>query len=267
MKKIHFLSIETDSQSNIEAKLIESARINSIDLNIIGRGVKWDGFVTKFKILKEYLPTIPNEIVCLTDSRDVLYMSSDKKIYDTFIKKFSKESIVFNGETNCFPEKDFALLHPQQDKKYKYLNSGCVIGNRKLLIDVVDKCLELYDECKINDDQYLLQKIFLSGEYGDRFTIDYDCQIFQCIWDEDWGRSNNFDLVYTKEEILNRLTNTYPLIFHYPGPTCTGSQVWKILNRKYYKIPNTKYYKEKKKKYESTNNSELYKLWTGEGHQ
>jgi hypothetical protein len=248
MKKIHFLSIETDTHSNIEKNLIESARINSIDLNIIGRGHRWEGFITKFKILKDYLPTIESELVCLTDSRDVLYMSDSKTIYNTFIKKFDKDSIVFNGETNCFPEKDFAPLHPHQDRKYKYLNSGCVIGSKKLLIEVVDKCLELYDACKINDDQYLLQEVFLSGEYGDKFTIDYNCEIFQCIWDEEYGRSNNFDLIYTKEEIFNRLTDTYPLIFHYPGPTCTGSQVWKILNRRYYKISNDSYYKQKKNK-------------------
>lgn len=246
MKKIHFLSIETVTQSNVEKDLIESARINGIELNIIGRGYKWEGFVTKFKILKEYLPTVECDIICLTDSRDVLYMSDSDKIYKTFIKKFPKDSIVYNGETNCFPEKDFAQLHPNQNKKYKYLNSGCVIGSKKLLIEIVDKCLELYDSCKINDDQYLLQKIFLSGDYGSRFTIDYNCEIFQCIWDEDWGRSNNFDLVYTKSQIYNRLTDTYPLIFHYPGPTCTGSQVWKILNQNYYKIPSDKYYKQKK---------------------
>ena len=97
MKKIHFLSIETDIHSNIEKDLIESTRINSIDLNIIGRGYKWQGFVTKFKILKEYLPTIEADLVCLTDSRDVLYMSDSKTIYNTFIKKFDKDSIVFNG--------------------------------------------------------------------------------------------------------------------------------------------------------------------------
>jgi len=246
MKKIHFLSIETNSHSNVEFGLVESARINNIDLHIIGRGYKWEGFITKFKILKDYLPTVQSELVCLTDSRDVYYMTTAKKIYNTFIKNFSKDSIVFNGETNCFPEKDFAQLHPNQNKKYKYLNSGCVIGNPKLLLEVVNECLHLYENCKINDDQYLLQEVFLSGDYEDNFTIDYDCKIFQCIWDEDWGRSNNFDLVYTKEEIYNRLTDTYPLIFHYPGPTCTGSQVWKILNKKYYKVVSDQYYKQKK---------------------
>ena len=74
----------------------------------------------------------------------------------------------------------------------------------------------------------------MSGKYGDKFTLDYDCKIFQCVWDNDWGRSNNFDLIYTKDDIYNRLTDTHPLIFHFPGPTTTDSQVWKILNGKYY---------------------------------
>ena len=84
----HFKMVGHNYLFIIEKDLIESTRINSIDLNIIGRGYKWQGFVTKFKILKEYLPTIEADLVCLTDSRDVLYMSDSKTIYNTFIKKF-----------------------------------------------------------------------------------------------------------------------------------------------------------------------------------
>ena len=73
-------------------------------------------------------------------------------------------------------------------------------------------------------------------KHGDNnpITLDYDCKIFQCLWDEEWGRSANFDIVYNKHKIYNKLTKTEPCVFHTPGPTCSDSQVWKIINNKYH---------------------------------
>ena len=100
MSKIKFISIETDSHNGVEKKLLRSCNIHNIDINIIGKGIKWDGFITKFRIIVEHLSTITDELVCLTDSRDVLYMSNSDTIYNTFVENFDKDSIVFNGETN-----------------------------------------------------------------------------------------------------------------------------------------------------------------------
>lgn len=236
MSKIKFISFETDSHNRVDRKLLHSCNIHNIDIQIIGKGSSWDGFMTKWQFMVDYLSQISDEIVCLTDSRDVLYMSDTNTIYNTFIENFDKDTIVFNGETQCFPEPEFAELHPHQNKKYKYLNAGCVIGSRLTLLEAAKKALKLYETVGLNDDQYLLQKIFIDDELNGKITLDYECKIFQCVWDNDWGRSNNFDLIYTKDVIYNRLTDTYPLIFHFPGPTTTDSQVWKILNGEYSNI-------------------------------
>ena len=242
MSKIKFISIETDSHNRVERKLLHSCNIHNIDIQIIGKGASWEGFVTKFKIMVEYLSQISDEIVCLTDSRDVLYMSDENTIYNTFIENFDKDTIVFNGETQCFPEPEFAELHPHQNKKYKYLNSGCVIGSRLTLLEAAKKAIELYEKTEINDDQFLIQKLLIDNKLDGKITLDYECKIFQCVWDNDWGRSNNFDLIYSKDDIYNRLTDTHPLIFHFPGPTTTDSQVWKILNENYSKIITNKFF-------------------------
>lgn len=242
MSKIKFISIETDSHNRVERKLLHSCNIHNIDIQIIGKGASWEGFVTKFKIMVEYLSQISDEIVCLTDSRDVLYMSDENTIYNTFIENFDKDTIVFNGETQCFPEPEFAELHPHQNKKYKYLNSGCVIGSRLTLLVAAKKAIELYEKTEINDDQFLIQKLLIDNKLDGKITLDYECKIFQCVWDNDWGRSNNFDLIYSKDDIYNRLTETHPLIFHFPGPTTTDSQVWKILNGEYSKVVTNKFF-------------------------
>jgi hypothetical protein len=242
MSKIKFISIETDSHNRVDRKLLHSCNIHNIDIQIIGKGASWEGFVTKFKIMVEYLSQISDEIVCLTDSRDVLYMSDENTIYNTFIENFDKDTIVFNGETQCFPEPEFAELHPHQNKKYKYLNSGCVIGSRLTLLEAAKKAIELYEKTEINDDQFLIQKLLIDNKLDGKITLDYECKIFQCVLDNDWGRSNNFDLIYSKDDIYNRLTETHPLIFHFPGPTTTDSQVWKILNGEYSKVVTNKFF-------------------------
>lgn len=244
MNDIKFISVESNIHGKHETKLLHSCRLNDVDLEIIGKGTEWKGNITKYEIVIDYLNSIDNELVCLTDSRDVLYMNNPTDIYNTFIDKFDKDSIVFNGETNCWPDESFAERHPFPNKKYRYLNSGCVIGSRELLLSVYMDACKLCKESEedITSDQYYLQQIFMDGQYGDNFTLDYNCDIFQCVWDEHYGRSNNFDLIYTREGIYNRLTDTIPLIFHFPGPTTTDSQVWKILNGEYYKIVNKRFF-------------------------
>jgi hypothetical protein len=234
---------------NREKKLLDTTNIFNVNLKILGQGVEWEsGHVTKLTVLKEFLESSTKEYICLTDSRDVLYAANEETIYETFLDNFDSDSIIFNGETNCFPDPNFAELHPHQEKKYKYLNSGCVIGSQQVLKSVVNDALELLKTGSyIKDDQYLFQKIFLSKKYN--ISLDYDCKIFQCIWDEDWGRNNNFDLVYTKDYIYNRLTKTIPLIFHYPGPTCVGSQAYKVITKNYYSLIDTTFLE---KKYERT---------------
>jgi hypothetical protein len=235
MARIKYLTIETNIHSNAERKLLESTSINKIPITVLGKGVDWNGYVTKLQILRDYLPTLNCELVCFTDARDVLYMATDEQIVSAYDKHFEKGSVVFNADTNCFPNSANAELHPKEGEKYRFLNSGCVIGDRLLLIKIIEDALQVYYmNPEMVDDQELLQEVFLSGKHGDLFTIDYNCVIFQSIWDEKGGRSNNFDLAYAKDGIYNRLTNTKPLIFHHPGPTTVGQQAYKVLMGNYY---------------------------------
>ena len=174
-----FITIETDLHNNVEKELINSCNINNIDIQIVGKGTEWNGFITKWQLMVDYLTQINEEFVCLTDARDVLYMSDRNTIYNTFIENFDRDSIVFNGETQCHPEPEFAKSHPNQHKKYKYLNAGCVIGNRKTLLEVAKQCIKLYETSGCDHDQYLIQKLFIDGKLN--ITIDYDCKIFQCV--------------------------------------------------------------------------------------
>jgi len=249
--KIDFISFENTIHKFKEKWLVNTAQQYGVNIKFIGRdsehgkSTKWNGFIDKLKTTKKYLESIDSELVCVLDSRDTLIAATEDLIYDTFINTFSKDTVIFNGETNCYPDSSLAELHPMQDKKYKYLNAGACMGNRELLITLYENAIELYNDNGRGDDQLQLQTILISNKFGDNFTIDYDCNIFQCIWDENYGRNNNFDLVYTKDCIYNRLTKTIPLIFHYPGPTCVGSQAYKVITKNYYSLIDNTYINKK----------------------
>lgn len=249
--KINFISYENTVHKFKEKLLIETAQIHNINISFIGRNseigesVPWKGFMDKLTTTKKYLESIDSELVCILDSRDILFAANESKILDTFLNVFSKDTVIFNGETNCYPDSSLAELHPMQDKKYKYLNAGACMGNRELLLTIYEDAIKLYKENGHDDDQLQLQTLLVNNKFDNQFTLDYDCNIFQCIWDEDWGRNNNFDLVYTKDCIYNRLTKTVPLIFHYPGPTCVGSQAYKVITKNYYSLIDNTYINKK----------------------
>lgn len=224
----------------IEERLFKSASVFGTYPIAIGKGEQWDGFSTKLKLYKEFLKTRSEKFVLGTDSRDVLYFDSGSNILNRFLTSYYTRGhkVVFNSETNCYPNGALADKHPCQSKKYKYLNSGCFIGEREYFIEILNRCEEYSKKKKVvnkQDDQELIQHIFIDNIKNRDASIwlDYDCNIFQVLWDEHGGRSANFDLIYGRNYIYDQYTNTMPQIFHFPGPTGHGETIWKILNKKF----------------------------------
>jgi hypothetical protein len=160
-------------------------------------------------------------------------------ILDKFMFRYYKRGhkVIYNAETNCHPDISLAPKFPCQDKKYKYLNAGAFIGEREYIIEVLNRCEKLMK--KKTDfgysEQGFIQRVFLENIKKNDLSIwiDHDCHIFQVLWDQNGGRSANFDIVYNENKIYNIHTNTKPSIFHYPGPTGHGNTVWKIINKEF----------------------------------
>jgi hypothetical protein len=231
--------VETSCSIKHDYDLVRSCHIFNNPITAIGKGDTWEGFLTKVKLYINFLEKRNEKFVIATDSRDVLYSQNYQSILKTFLDKYyiRGHKVVFNAETNCFPNKELASQHPCQDKKYKYLNSGCFIGERTAIIDFWCDCLAIPNRFLKSpfDDQERAQYVFVNKVANDDFGVwlDYDCEIFQVLWDENGGRSANFDIEYQPHGIRNVFTDTSPGIFHFPGPTGHGNTVWKIINRKF----------------------------------
>ena len=184
---------------------------------ILGRDIKWKGFVTKIEVLKEYFSNCTSDIILFTDSRDVVFFSKHDEILDTFLS--TKTSILFGAETNLFPNK--SLIHGNENDKYRYLNSGMFIGYTSYLQELFNS-IEPYAGM---DDQEILQQRMIDGY---PITLDTECALFQNLWEEHGGRNCNFDMLYQPTYIKNTHTNTEPKIFHAPGPTTVLSQAYKV---------------------------------------
>lgn len=230
--RILFCTIETDQNGKPpNGWLIEqSASRLGIEVKMFGGGWrKWENFKTKLEILLEELPKYKKEydLVLFTDARDVMYWRSKPKILKA-IRKFKDYKMVLNAETNCYPNKD--LAEPQkklEQGKYRYLNSGMFVGDIDFVIDVLKEC----NEDGLDDDQESLQMAYMKNTKD--IKLDSNCELFQVMWDEDFGRSANFDVLFNNSYIYNELTDTYPCILHSPGPTGHLNQVSKIINRKF----------------------------------
>lgn len=216
------ITIETSINPQKTKYLEDTWKRYKIAGNVLGRGLAWNGFVTKVKILKNYINNCESDIVLFTDSRDVVFADRDIEILNLFLSTDSK--ILFGAETNLYPNKN--LIHGDSTKKYRYLNSGLFIGYTSYLKDLFNS-LDIHDAM---DDQEALQEKYIQGF---PITLDTDCLIFQNLWDENGGRSCNFDLLYQPRYIENLRTNTRPKIFHAPGPTTVLSQAYKVAMRLY----------------------------------
>ena len=229
--KILCCTIETDPNGAPPHGYLceQSSQRVGIDLTLFGgEWKKWENFNTKYEILLEELPKYKDEydLVLFTDSRDVMYWKRKHEILRA-LEKFKDYKMVVNAETNCYPNKDLDEPQKKLEKgKYRYLNSGMYVGEIDYVIWVLKKCVEL----NLEDDQESLQKVYI--ENSKDIKLDSNCELFQVLWDEEYGRSANFDMVfnYDSGSRYNQRTDTYPAIFHSPGPTGHLNQLDKVNN-------------------------------------
>ena len=113
--KIKFITLET-SPDPLEKNCVQSGRMNNIDIEVLGRGYEWQGFVTKVHILKDYISNIKEKYVCFTDARDVIYLGNNEQIWNTY-KKHYLDKLVLNAEINCFPD-TCKVENPAKPVKY-----------------------------------------------------------------------------------------------------------------------------------------------------
>ncbi|XWV25563.1 hypothetical protein QJ856_gp0191 [Tupanvirus deep ocean] len=185
-----------------------------LSYKILGDGKIWRGgdmFAgagggQKINEVLEAIENMDNKLLILCDTFDLIPLAGKNEIIDKFNKLCGPGNILFSSEVYCWPDGNLANEYPVVNTKYKYLNSGSIIGYRDNIYNLI-KNGKVKDD---DDDQLFFTLKYLAGE---KIILDHKCELFQAL-----NGSRN-DIVIHKNRIYNKYTNSYPVFVHGNGPS------------------------------------------------
>ncbi|XWV26902.1 putative procollagen-lysine [Tupanvirus soda lake] len=185
-----------------------------LSYKILGDGKIWKGGDMsagvgggqKINEVLEAIKNMDNKLIILCDTFDLIPLAGKNEIIDKFNKLCGQENILFSSEVYCWPDENLANKYPVINTKYKYLNSGSIIGYRDNIYNLIKN-----GSVKDNDDDQLYFTLkYLAGE---KIILDHKCELFQAL-----NGSRN-DIVIHKNRVYNKYTNSYPVFVHGNGPS------------------------------------------------
>jgi GR25 family glycosyltransferase involved in LPS biosynthesis len=215
-KKIYCFTVADNPANEGLEKHIRSSAYYDVPIKILGLDSPWGGgdMVNdpgggqKINLLipeLEKLKSDPNAIVLFVDGYDVLFLDGLENIVNLFLSK--ETPVLFSAEKSCWPDRSLVDKYPDAPYLYKFLNSGTFIGYAVDLYKITERARK-EKLPNIADDQLYYTNEFLYGKYKHLISLDYKCEIFQCL-----GGAYE-DIKIKKGKLYNTATNSKPLIAH-----------------------------------------------------
>lgn len=165
---ISYCNSEINNTNPCTEIFIKTLTNNNWKYNIIGRGEKWNGFITRIHGYYNYLLTLdPKQIVVISDAKDVYCLKPPKNFIRDFMQ-YNKKIVVSmeifaEGYLNYLPDKEYVqvtwidkywqMYNIDTSKIHrKYVNSGLISGYVEELI----KFFKWTIDNKYTDDQKAL---------------------------------------------------------------------------------------------------------------
>jgi len=200
-------------------------RASADRFSITVRAIGCYSLTDKPQSLARFIQSLPeDETICVTDAFDVLYSGSQHQIEAQFAAL--QQPILFGAERLCshhFAEsrKHFEIQYP--DSRYRYLNSGLIVGRVDALREFLARQLSL--------DSPALEKRFeaeeSSGNFNDQslfgFTAQHHPELAgldnhaELLWNisGEWLDVHPFSQVQNGV-VVNPFTGTTPSLLHIP---------------------------------------------------
>lgn len=198
------------------ARFEHYCKLCGLEYRILGDGKKWyggdmaagAGGGQKILEILAGIENLDNRLIVLCDTFDLIPIAGASEIIFKFNSLCSRGSVLFASETSCWPDKNLAIYYPNVNTKYKYLNSGTIMGYR----DDVYNLIKNNTVQNADDDQLFFTHKFLAGE---KIVLDYNCELFQTLCNV------GEDVVIHKNRLYNHYCNSYPVFLHGNGPAKT----------------------------------------------
>jgi hypothetical protein len=202
MNKIYYLTYVTHSERLFNI-LIDSAKQNDINLNVIGFGDKWLGWKNRaLQILNHIKKLDDDQIICHIDGFDSIILGSDNELYEKFINNFSDKKIVFSTDNSSnifvkyYKSKKFTLCNNI------FISAGMYIGYNNYIQNILNKFVNSND----TDDQHFFSLLCKNDN-----NIGYDTKIFLFYNYQYFQNKNN----YKNNRII--INNNKPVLISSPG--------------------------------------------------
>lgn len=169
--------------NNLQNKGILEQQLENLNISYVclGKGLEWTSNRLKPKLLIEEIKNIKTTYLLALDCFDVLITDHLIDIINRFKQKNTK--LLFNATCHVWPD---VSEHRAIESKicnngpFQFFNSGCFIGETNYINWFLNQIV--FDDLKHDySDQYLLRQLY--HKYYPEVQIDWDCQIFQIIFD------------------------------------------------------------------------------------
>lgn len=237
---ISFVTYSNIKDSNKMKYILQSSFLQDISLNIIGLEKEWN-FKQKIYWTYDYLKICNEEIVIFTDGYDVFYLHNSNLIYEKFISL--NTDILWSSEKWYSHQLDkYKIFYDNIGKgKYKYLNTGGVIGYKSALLEFYTNMINYMETEEFwvhmnnnnlqTDDQAIISTYIANNYNKYNLSLDYDQNIFY-VAVEDWD-----DINLCKQN----MKKYDPSIIHVPFKAKYEHILRELFYKKYNYLCNKKY--------------------------
>lgn len=233
--RAHVLACCTEYRQET-AILQRSAVRNGFAFHAVGVGEPWGGFATKFLAYHRELSNLigwrirPEDIVVLSDAWDTVVLGRSQELLEK-IAWMPAGAVLCGAERVCGPNHflvgQMEVLFPDDRTPWRYPNSGGLVASAETMVALLDGLINDMPDGSVldaseNDQVRLHEFLLIRAARGDPFPfyLDLDCQVFQCMYEE----QPQWDVVVDAgprpaPRIANHLTGERPVVAHGNGHT------------------------------------------------
>ena len=173
----------------------------------------WEGSKSKVYLTLDAIKNnkINTKYMMALDASDVVFLKHPNEVLEDYIKMFGDEyDSVWCTEANNWPHKDLPKwvsneilddyitkvsnndneMKKQHGSRFAYINAGCAIGRTESFEEFFQTSYDLFMNVRTNDQAMSRISQFIHRE---RHIGDYNCKIFQCLYDVNLNTLNISD--------------------------------------------------------------------------
>ena len=175
----HIVTVATESKFYFPY-LVESCKINGVELEVLGYGEKWRGYNWRFRMMLDYLKKLPDDdVVCFVDGYDVICCRNLHELKEEFLKiKKNTNCKIVTGKAYASPFVKFLGSIHFGLCNDEILNAGTYIGLVKDLKIIISEIYENNPQDNADDQQLIIKQC---KTVPHNYVIDADGKLFVTI--------------------------------------------------------------------------------------